>query len=166
MVLSSCWQQRVDRDRQLPVEVAESAEVVGGQFNGDPVVDVAPVGMVPACLSEQGHLAHETEGLNKIAEREVASQPIRRQRPQRQSRAELLFLVASEQGGHENLKGSTHPILLTLLCEDVANSQASDGDNSTATLPLFLHRVSAQHCVHPGHLNGWPCSGSARGKEG
>jgi len=113
MVLSSCWQQRVDRDRHLPVEVAESAEVVGGQFNGDPVVDVAPVGMVPACLSEQGHLAHETEGLHEVAELEVASQPIRRQRPKRQSRAELLFLVACEQGRHENLKSSTHPIVLS-----------------------------------------------------
>ena len=47
-LLSSCWQQCINRGRQFDVEGAEATEIVGGQFNRHPVVNVAPVRMVVA----------------------------------------------------------------------------------------------------------------------
>ena len=74
MILNSCWQQRVDRDGQLGIQLAEAAEIVGGQFNGYPVVNVAPVRMVVAAFGQQGYLAHETEGLHEVAELKITAQ--------------------------------------------------------------------------------------------
>ena len=122
--LSSCWQQGIDGGSQARIKVAQSSQVVGGQLDRDAVVDVAPVGMVPARFSQESHLAHEPESLDKITEREITSQSIVAQRPKRQCCRELLSLVRCEQGGHGDVKPGTHPIVLSSLWEDVATSLA------------------------------------------
>ena len=102
--LDSCWQQRVDGGSQIGIEIAEPAEIVGGQLDRDAVVDVAPIRVVPARFRQQGHLAHEPEGFNEIAEHELAGHPVRSQGPERPLLGELLSLIGRERGGHRAWK--------------------------------------------------------------
>ena len=66
LTLVSCWQQSVDRSSKLRIQIAEAPQVVGGEFDADAVVDVAPIGVMVASFSQQGHTTHEAEGFDEI----------------------------------------------------------------------------------------------------
>src|SRR3546814_20055908 len=50
----------------------ESAGVVGGEYDVDPVPDIGPVGMVVGSFGGKGDPGHEAERLIEIAELEAA----------------------------------------------------------------------------------------------
>src|SRR5690606_3204750 len=61
----------VDGLGQGNVLLAQSADVMGREPNGDLIVAVGPVRMMPCLLGGERHPCHESKGLGKILEPEV-----------------------------------------------------------------------------------------------
>src|SRR3546814_8879899 len=59
--------QRLDRLGEIDVAAGETAGVVGGEDDVDPVPDLGPVGMVVGDFGGKGEPGHEAERLIEIA---------------------------------------------------------------------------------------------------
>jgi len=77
--------QRINFRGKGKVPVGKPTGLVCGQFYVDPVIDIAPFGVVIGVLCHLRHRGHKIKGLNKIAEQELADYPVITSLPMRTS---------------------------------------------------------------------------------
>jgi hypothetical protein len=82
--------------RELEIELAHAADVVGHEIDGDAVVDVRPFGMVIHLFGDECDPAHEPEGLDEISKTEFAMELFVLDAPAVELREATRHLVARE----------------------------------------------------------------------
>ena len=70
--------------RQAAIQAGHSSKVVSHQRNADPVVDIAPIRVMPHHFSGQSHPGHESKRLRKIGKAKLTPQLSLAELPERQ----------------------------------------------------------------------------------
>ena len=82
---------------QFGITAGQTAKIMGGEPNGDTVVNIAPLRMVVGAFRQKCNLCHEAERFNEGVEAPFPFQPIISNRPCRTRAAEDLPCRVIEQ---------------------------------------------------------------------